>query len=148
MKTMVMPNEVLLPAVGDIVAEGGSVTLKTKGMSMMPFIKGDRDCVVLVKPSGLKVGDIVLAKVQGGAFVLHRIFSIEDDILILMGDGNLKGKEKCMMTDVLALAVTIVKENGKEVDCTSRMHMCLARVWRVLLPFRRYLLAIYRRIFK
>ena len=148
MKTMIMPNEVLLPAVGEIVADGGSVTLKTKGMSMMPFIRGDRDCVILVKPSALKVGDIVLAKVNGGAYVLHRIFSAEGDRLVLMGDGNLKGKEKCMVSDVLALAVTIVKENGKEIDCTSSMHRFLARLWRILLPFRRYLLAIYRRIFK
>ena len=120
MKTMIMPNEVLLPAVGEIVADGGSVTLKTKGMSMMPFIRGDRDCVVLVKPSELKTGDIVLAKVHGGTYVLHRIFSIEGDRLVLMGDGNLKGKEKCMVTDVLALAVTIVKEKvGKSyINCS------------------------------
>lgn len=148
MKTMTMPNDVLLPAVGEIVAEGGSVTLKTKGMSMLPFIWGDRDCVVLVRPGSVKVGDIVLAKVHNGHYVLHRVFSMSQDTLVLMGDGNLKGKERCRREDVLAVAVSIIKENGKEVDCTSSFHLFQARVWKFLMPVRRYLLAVYRRIFK
>lgn len=148
MKKMVMPNDVLLPAVGEIVSEGGSVTLRTKGMSMLPFIIGERDCVLLVRPEALKVGDIVLARVSNGAFVLHRIFAEEGDTLILMGDGNLAGKESCCRKDVLAQAVAIIKENGKEVDCTSGMHRFKARIWRLLMPVRRYLLAIYRRIIK
>ncbi len=148
MKKMVMPNDVLLPAVGEIVAEGGSVTLRTKGMSMMPFIIGDRDCVLLVRPDTLKVGDIVLARVSNGSFVLHRIFEIDGGSLVLMGDGNLAGKERCDRSDVLAHAVTIIKENGREIDCTSPGHLRLARIWRLLMPLRRYLLAVYRRIIK
>lgn len=148
MKKMVMPNDVLLPAVGEIVAEGGSVTLRTKGMSMMPFIIGDRDCVLLVRPEDLKVGDIVLAKVANGAFVLHRVFEVDGDSLVLMGDGNLEGKERCGRGDVLAQAVTIIKEDGREIDCTSAGHLRKARIWRLLMPLRRYLLAVYRRIIK
>ncbi|MBQ8837844.1 MAG: S24/S26 family peptidase [Bacteroidales bacterium] len=146
MTRIVLPNDVLLPQVGELLAEGKVVTMAVKGVSMLPFIVGGRDSVTLVRPDVLKTGDIALAQIRKGYFVLHRIISIEGDIVTLMGDGNVRGCEKCRKKDVMGIAVRILK-NGKETDCRSRMHLLNARLWRLLLPVRRYLLAVYRRVF-
>lgn len=145
MKTRIIPNEELILELGRLVQEGNEVVFRPKGVSMLPFIRGGKDSVALVKAEGLKVGDIVLAKVSRGSYVLHRIDSIEGNDIVLMGDGNLAGKERCTMDDVLAVAVRILKD-GREISCRSARHMRRAMLWKRFLPVRRYLLAIYRRI--
>lgn len=147
MKKVVMRNDLLLPEVARLVAEGESVTLMTKGFSMLPFIRGGRDSVVLVKAEKVKPMDIVLAEVAEGMFVLHRVLEVKDGTVILMGDGNIRGRERCREDKVLAKAVSIEKEN-RSIDCSSRSHIFKAKLWRFMLPVRRYLLAIYRRLFK
>lgn len=138
-------NEALVPEIARLIDEGMEVTFKPKGSSMLPFIRGDRDSVILKKVSDLKPGHIVLAKTDDSRYVIHRIERIEGDRLTLMGDGNIAGRETCRLGDVMGTAVRIVR-NGKEVDCLSVSHLRMASVWRRLLPVRRYLLAIYRRI--
>ena len=45
-----------------LVREGVNVTLPVKGLSMLPFIIGDKDSVILRGPGGvIDVGDVVLA---------------------------------------------------------------------------------------
>ena len=145
MQTKTVPNAELIPAIGKLIEEGQEVIFKPKGMSMLPFIRGGRDSVLLRKADELKVGDIALAEISEGRYVLHRIETIEDEMIVLMGDGNLVGRERCRKEDVMAIAVKIIKEN-KEIDCQSPRHMRMAEIWKRLLPVRRYLLAIYRRI--
>ena len=145
MQTKTVPNEELIPAIGKLIEEGQEVIFKPKGVSMLPFIRGGRDSVLLRKADELKVGDIALAEISEGRYVLHRIETIEDEMIVLMGDGNLVGRERCRKEDVMAIAVKIIKEN-KEIDCQSPRHMRMAEIWKRLLPVRRYLLAIYRRI--
>ena len=145
MQTKIIPNETLILEIGNLIQEGTDVVFRPKGMSMLPFIRGGKDSVLLRKAGGLKEGDIVLAKVEGGSYVLHRIDKIQGNYLILMGDGNLVGKERCSLADVIAVAVQILKDD-KVIDCQSKTHMRRARFWRRLLPIRRYLLAIYKRV--
>lgn len=145
MQTRVVPNHELIPEIGKLIQEGTDVVFRPKGMSMLPFIRGGRDSVVLRKADGLEVGDIVLAEVSKGTYVLHRIESIVGNVIILMGDGNLGGRERCTSNQVIAVALRILKDK-KEIDCRSSRHIRRARLWRRLLPVRRYLLAIYRRV--
>lgn len=144
----VVANDVLLEEVSALVAEDKQVRLKVKGCSMLPFIIGDKDSVLLVRPEALKVNDIALAYIGDGRYVLHRIIRMEGNMVILMGDGNLKGCERCRRSDIKAIAVRIYKNNGKEVDCASSCHLFLVKLWGLLKPLRRYLLAIYRRVLK
>ena len=95
MGKITLPNDVLLDEVARLVDEGEAVTLMTKGASMLPFIVGGRDSVLLVRPEELFPGMIVLAYVQGGRYVLHRILSVDGTKVVLMGDGNIKGVEVC-----------------------------------------------------
>ena len=148
MQKMIIPNEVLLAEVADLVAEGKTVVLMTKGASMHPFIVGEKDSVRLVKPESLEPGLIVLAEHKKDKYVLHRIVSVEGNRVVLMGDGNIKGCEICRISDIKAVAVSIIKAGGTEVDCLSRKHLRRAALWFRLLPLRRWLLAFYRRCLK
>ncbi len=146
MGKITLPNDVLLDEVARLVDEGEAVTLMTKGASMLPFIVGGRDSVLLVRPEELFPGMIVLAYVQGGRYVLHRILSVDGTKVVLMGDGNIKGVEVCAPADVKAVAVRISRPSG-EVDCLSKRHLRQAAIWKTLLPVRRWILAVYRRLF-
>lgn len=147
MKKVIVQNDQIFLEVTKLVSEGGNVTLKTKGNSMLPFIRGGRDSVVLVKADEIKLYDIVLAEVSNNHYVLHRVIDINGNQLTLMGDGNLKGCEKCSTENVIATAVEIIG-CGKRYNCRSEQHIRKAKIWKKLLPLRRILLAIYKLICK
>jgi len=139
-KYMEVENEYLLSEVGRLLEEGHDVILDAKGCSMLPFIVGDRDSVELEKCTLPKLYDIALARVKEGTYVLHRIIRIEGETVTLMGDGNLRGCETCGREDILGVVKVIIKPSGKRVSPSD------GRIWRRLKPFRRYILAIYRRL--
>lgn len=140
----IVGNDVLIAEVHKFLLEGRRVTLKVKGVSMLPFIVGDRDSVLLERSSAYAVGDIVLAEIYPSTYVLHRILSIVEDEVTLMGDGNCCGTEHCRRENILGKAVTIFF-NGREVDPNTPGQRRRALLWRRMLPVRRYLLAILRR---
>lgn len=141
----IVPNDVMLGEVRKMIAEGHSVTIKVKGRSMLPFIVGERDSVRLIKPSTLKERDIVLAEIDEGHYVLHRIARIEPTRITLMGDGNLKGMEFCRPKDI-AGKVEVIFRNGKSIDPWASSEQRRVGIWLALTPIRRILLAIYRRM--
>ena len=141
----VLPNNDILGDVIKLVNEGQRVTLPVKGYSMLPFIIGSRESVDLVKPENLQVGHVVLAWVEGCRYVIHRIISIEGELVTLMGDGNVAGVEHCKLDEVAALAVNVVTPAGKHHPLYAPWRVKASRIWWRLLPVRRWILAIYRR---
>ena len=97
-----------------------------------------------MKPTNLKEGDIALAEIDEGHYVLHRIERIEPTRITLMGDGNLRGKEYCRRKDI-AGKVDLIYRNGKEIDPWATTEQRHVRLWLALTPIRRILLFIYRR---
>lgn len=77
MTSINVPNSVLLPEVERLLREGRRVTLRTRGHSMLPFIVGGRDSVVLRPPTlPLQPGRIVLAligKISTYCIVSYRL---------------------------------------------------------------------------
>ncbi len=146
-RKVIIQNNLLLDDVATMVASGERVVLLTKGQSMLPFIVGGRDSVELRKMNGeICVGDILLAKIPNPTrYVIHRAIKIEDDIVTLMGDGNITGTEQCTKGDVAAHISAIIKPH-KTIDPNTEKERRLAKIWQILKPIRRYLLFIYRRI--
>ena len=146
MNKIAIPNDIMLAEVSRLLAEGRPVVIATKGNSMMPFIVGDRDSVELVRKDNYEVGDIVLSQISPGHWVLHRLFSIDAASVVLKGDGNLTGTEKCRMEDIAGYAVSIIRPDG-EVSCLTPRFVRRSARWRAL-PYivRRVYLAIFRRI--
>ena len=140
---LLLNNDLFFIEVARMLSQGRSVTLQTKGKSMYPFITGGRDIVELRKTDTLSVGDIVLAEVPGRGYVLHRIYKMEGEQLVLMGDGNLRATERCRKEDVLGKVVRILRD-GRYVESSSFAERFKARCWRRLLPLRRYLLFVCR----
>ena len=134
-----LPNDVLLGEVAAVLREGREAVITPTGNSMLPFIRGGVDRVVLRREPAVAVGDIVLARI-GGRYLLHRVFALEGDALTLMGDGNLRGTEQGVPADVIGTVTEIIRPSGR------RRIPGKGRLWRILRPFRRYLLAIYRRL--
>lgn len=146
METKVLPNNIVIGEVKRMLDVAERVVLPVKGNSMLPFIIGDRESVELVKPKELlKVGDVVLAWVDGNRYVVHRIISAEGNRLTLMGDGNIAGTEHCTAKDVVARAEYVIDAKGRRHDLYADWRCYASRLWRTLLPVRRWILAIYRR---
>ncbi|MBR3074410.1 MAG: S24/S26 family peptidase [Bacteroidales bacterium] len=146
-KKVILPNAIMLGEVTRLLQEGHSVTIMTKGSSMSPFIRGERDSVVLEKRSKVELGDIVLCQIRPGHYVLHRVHAMNGDALTLKGDGNLDATESCTLADVCGTAVEILLGDKHRFNCYSPFFRRASRRW-VAAPrlVRRVILGIYRRI--
>ena len=143
-----MTDEQIIQEAVRLVQDGVSVTFPVKGRSMLPFIFGGRESVILQKPGSLQRGQVVLAQVGPDRYVVHRIIKIEPDRITLMGDGNIRGTESCTPSNVLAIATHVVDEKGKRRTLESKGQMFKARVWFRIRPLRRIILAVLRRTCK
>ncbi len=143
-----MTDEQIIQEAVRLVQDGVSVTFPVKGRSMLPFIFGGRESVILQKPGSLQRGQVVLAQVGPDRYVVHRIIKIEPDRITLMGDGNICGTESCTPSNVLAIATHVVDEKGKRRTLESKGQMFKARVWFRIRPLRRIILAVLRRTCK
>jgi hypothetical protein len=139
----VVENEILLPEMGRMLQEGKSVRFTPTGVSMRPWIEGGRDAVVLRRvDADIRVGQVLLCKV-GDRFVLHRLRAIEQDgTLVLQGDGNIVGQERCAKADVLGRVTAVYAASGR------RKWLPATTLW-IRLPrlVRKYGLKIYRKLF-
>lgn len=145
-KEVQFPNATFLPEIVKLMEEGHTVTLRLRGFSMRPFLEDNRDKALLSKAINTQLGDVVLAEVSPKHFVLHRVVRINGDDVTLRGDGNL-GIEKCKMSDIKGFAIGFYRKGREKLDKTNGMKWrTYSFVWCTLLPFRRYLLAFYRRI--
>lgn len=137
-----MTDEIIIKEAARLVADGVSVTFPVKGRSMIPFIIGGRESVILQQPANLEVGHVVLARVGPERYVVHRIIRISPNGQItLMGDGNIRGTESCKANDVLARATHVVDWQNRRRPLDSRGQLFKARIWYFICPLRRYLLA-------
>ena len=140
---MKVANDILIPELGRLLAEGKEVRFTPSGVSMRPYIEGDKDSVVLAPVKGMpRRGDILLATVENlcgrTTYVLHRLIRIDGDILVLQGDGNLAGEERCKVGDVIGKVIAIENPKGR------RKMLTRGKLWFALKPVRKWLLKIYR----
>ena len=63
-----------------------------------------------------------------------------------MGDGILQTRESCPRRQVYGRAVGILRDGKRRVDPNGRWQRFWVGAWWGLLPVRRWLLAIYRRL--
>lgn len=145
-----------IAALEQFIREGRPVKFPVKGTSMLPFIVGDRDCVEFYPVEGeLKVGDIVMARVEEGYPVVHRIVGIEPVAgdasfsadacrIVLTGDGNLGFKEHCLRKDVIAKAHVVIRPDGSRKSLISPSSLRNWHRWQRLRPVRRVLLKIIK----
>ncbi len=144
MQKLSVENSIFLPQVVQLIQEGHKATIIARGNSMRPFIEDGRDKLVFGKVDNLKVGDVILAEVEEGHFVCHRIEAINDGIVTMRGDGNVEGTEIFPVANVRAKLLQVVRKGRTYTLDNSSAWKCYSLVWPKLLPMRRYLLALYR----
>lgn len=146
--TKTFPNDRLFAAVLEELSEGRSVTIPVKGYSMLPFIRQERDLVVLEKADGdIRPMDIVLFR-YADRYILHRVISIKDGRYAVQGDGVYRGWEYPSREQILAKVSTILKNGDKAVDPYSPGMLRQVKAWRSLGGLRRYILFIDRHLRK
>ncbi len=127
-------NRELFSIVRDTLLEGNTVRVAVNGQSMLPFFRsGSQITLRPIKEEDIRKYNVVIAD-AGHNFVVHRIIDIGEEVVTLLGDGNLRGTERVTRDKIYGI-----------VDC-SPTHLFFAKIWLWLRPVRRYPLAILRRI--
>ena len=149
MEKMVLNNDEFFAQVLEMLAEGRRVTIPVKGYSMLPFIRGEKDLVVLEKAADIAPDDIVLfhmGPMEGGRYVMHRILSVDGDKVDIMGDGVPYNHEHVTRSQIYGKAVRILRGGTRPVDPYSPSELRKVHFWQRIRPLRRYLLFIYRHL--
>ncbi len=138
-----VPNDVFLSLVSETLAQGHTAVIWVKGYSMRPFIEYGRDRVKLAYPEDVRVGDAVLAQIHPGHYVLHRVIERQGADLTLQGDGNIRGVEQCLVSDVCGVVIEYIRPKRTILASDPSLRRRI-RLWRFLRPARRLLLAFYK----
>lgn len=142
-ETIELPNEIFLKEVCGLISEGHDVTLRVRGVSMRPFLEDRRDKVVLTRLGAIKVGDAVLAEIEPGKYVYHRIIKIAEEQVMLKGDGNVYGTEHCRVENIVASTKHFVRK-GHCYSPDGWAWRCYSALWPQWPFARRVLLKLYR----
>lgn len=121
----------------ELVDGGQEVAITVAGWSMMPFLRNQRDRVLLKKPtSAFKVDDIVFYQRRSGQYVLHRIYKVQPDGCYMMGDSQVT-LEGPIDTDAIFAIVTEVERNCRWISAESFAWRFASALWRILYPLRK-----------
>lgn len=144
----VLPAEELMDPLLGLLEDTESVPLVISGYSMTPFLAHGRDTVYLSKVKRpLKRGDMILYRRSSGAYVLHRIFCLEEGTYTLVGDAQTMLERGIRPDQVLAL-VTAVRRKGKLLRSGSFWWDFFEKIWIRMIPLRPAVVAAYSRIVK
>ena len=140
---MIVPNDILFSNVRDYIRAGKEVKVTAKGSSMLPFIRTG-DVVTLCKAHRLRTGMVVLVEPSDGVYILHRIVKLNDEDMILYGDGNLGTKEKVSYTSVVAVVKSVYRGN-KQIFYGSWGWRLRSFFWPKNKFLRKYSLKVYKK---
>lgn len=136
----VVSEKELFPVIEEILESGKEVRLTVSGNSMWPFIRHNRDSVILIPcdASSLKKGDIILFEAAKDHYILHRITKVKKDGYITTGDGNLH-RDGFIAQKAVRAKVNLVYREGRVIDCGKWYWKAVFRLWMAAFPVRRYL---------
>ena len=137
-------------AVESELKKNGIYASVTKGVSMQPLFKTNRDMIIIKTPDvPPRRFDVVLYKSRSGKYVLHRIVKVRDDEYIIRGD-NTYSLEHVPKDQILAV-LTEFNRKGKRRSASHKGYRLYARLWNFIYPLR-YLyvksLSLLRRVYR
>ena len=104
----------LHPLICESIRDGGQFVFYPTGISMLPTVIPNEDCVVLVEPKNIKKFDLILFTRPNGKYVLHRIINIKNGEYIIKGD-NQNWTEKTTIDKVIAKVSEVRKKDGSVI---------------------------------
>ena len=121
----------------ELINDGQDVVITVAGSSMTPFLRHQRDRVLLKKPPfALKVDDIVFYQRKTGQYVLHRIYKVKSDGYYMMGDRQI-ALEGPIKADAIFAIVAEIERNGRWLSAESFVWRLASVMWRILYPLRK-----------
>lgn len=126
----------MAPVIYEIVSVGGCVKLEVKGVSMMPILRNERDCVLLKKAENLFLYDVVLFRKANGKIALHRIVEINEDSYTIIGDNQYKFDRNIKRENIIAKAVEVHRGSKCIGEATIRK---FGSFWYKTYPFRNFI---------
>ena len=118
----------------EILARDGRLVYKTKGISMEPMLKENRDLVMIVVPSSLlRRFDVALYK-RNGSDVLHRVMRVKDGYYLIRGDNTFR-METVPFENVYGVLTGFVRK-GKDHSVTEKGYHAYVRFWNAIYPLR------------
>ncbi len=128
-----------------LLARDGQLVYKTKGVSMEPMLRQNRDLVILQVPdSRLHKYDVALYR-RGASYVLHRVIRVRKDYYLFRGD-NTYALERVPDEAVIGL-LTGFQRNGRQYSVTSRAYRAYARLWTFIYPLRILVIRAHSRLY-
>ena len=139
-----LPLDSMMPIIIEHLANGNSVCISPKGISMLPMLRDSIDSVVLAPlPDRLKKYDIPLYKRENGKYILHRIVKI-DDTYTCIGDNQFKYEKGIERAQLIAV-VTAFTHGNKEYSVNDFSYKFYCRFWHYSRSIRRVYRALKRR---
>ena len=118
----------------ELLARDGRLVYKTKGVSMEPMLRQNRDLVMIEVPaSRLKKYDVALYR-RGRSHVLHRVVGVRDGGYLIRGD-NTYALEDVPDEAVIGVLTGFVRK-GKQISVSDPAYRRYVRVWDVIYPLR------------
>lgn len=119
-----------------LLRRDGVLVYKTRGVSMRPLFKENRDLVTIrpCKRGGLKKYDVPLYRRRDGRFTLHRIIGVQNDTYVIRGD-NTFAKEYVPESRIVGV-LTEFQRKGKQHTVDESGYRAYARFWNAVYPVR------------
>ncbi len=131
----------------EMINSGACIPLYVSGSSMNPFLIDGRDIIRLRKctQADFRRRQILLFKRSDGSLVLHRVFKVLPDGTLLMNGDAQNWCERTDKNQVIAVAYE-TERNGKIRACNSPAVLLRNFVWRLLRPFRPWIMTLWRKL--
>ena len=124
----------MLTSFEKILSRDGKLVYRTKGISMEPMLRQNRDLVIIRVPgSRQKKYDVALYR-RGGNYILHRVIRVCDDHYLIRGD-NTYALETVPDTAVISVLDSFHRK-GKQYKTTDRTYRLYSRFWNHIYPLR------------
>ena len=137
MKSVSIPGKELVPIIKHTLKSGSDFKLLVTGNSMFPFLKHNRDSVLLtaVPNVGIKKGVIVFIQRENGEYVLHRVVKVLKNNTFLMNGDSQTWTEPVCNNQVFA-CVRALYRKGRIIRHSNLLYSLLVRIWILLRPYR------------
>lgn len=132
----------------ELVEPGALFVMHVTGYSMLPLLGYGDDKIVLRRttPEDDIIGRIAMFRAKDEHIIVHRVMKVEGESVTLRGDGNIVQYEHCLRSEIIGVVERVIRESGREVDCTTRWWRIRERIWLIQPTIiRRYALAVIRR---
>lgn len=143
--TRVMAAEILLEEYRQLLQDESieALPLVISGSSMAPFLVHGRDTVYLSRlDRDAKKGDVLLYRRNSGAYILHRVFKIENNTYTMVGDAQTELEPGIKQEQIIAVMTSALRKGKLEKPGTFRWDF-FEKFWLKIIPFRPLLVKMY-----